>query len=104
VKQAVIESDFMHKDFRCLVIARPMGYRCGYVGVPKGPSAPFSCFGDDGLWWIGFDCGHICDGVDPSIIDDRYKEAMSWNTHEFRTREYVEAECKKLAEQLGGVR
>lgn len=31
-----VESDFNYKDHRCVVIFGDMGFRCGYVGVPKG--------------------------------------------------------------------
>ena len=32
----IIESDFIYKDYRCITIFTSLGYRCGYVGVPKG--------------------------------------------------------------------
>lgn len=30
-----VESDFLHKEYRCVVIMGSCGYRCGYVGIPK---------------------------------------------------------------------
>ena len=35
----VIESDFEYKGYRCVTTFTDMGFRCGYVGVPKE-----SCF------------------------------------------------------------
>ena len=31
-----VESDFIYKGYRCVVVFGDMGYRCGYVGVPEG--------------------------------------------------------------------
>ena len=31
----VIESDFVHKGLRCIVVGQRGGYRCGYVGLPS---------------------------------------------------------------------
>ena len=31
-----IEKDFEYKNYRCVVIFRDLGWRCGYVGVPAG--------------------------------------------------------------------
>ena len=32
----IIESDFTYKEYRCVTIFHRGGYRCGYVGLPKG--------------------------------------------------------------------
>lgn len=29
------ESRFEYKEFPCVILFMPMGYRCGYVGLPK---------------------------------------------------------------------
>jgi hypothetical protein len=126
--KARIESDFMYEGQRCVVIAQPSGVRYGYVGVPKDHPF-FGKLSDDkdieslqvhggvgyagnayleglngGLWWISFHCGHDFGGVDPSILNDKYKEFISfWDGPEFRTREYVEEECRSLAKQLSKV-
>jgi len=35
IKPCKIESDFIYKNLRCVVIFQPTGYRCGYVGIEK---------------------------------------------------------------------
>lgn len=55
-------------------------------------------------WWIGFDCAHLGDGKDESIMSNEYKNitlrfaALAGGT--IRTTEYVEQECKNLIDQL----
>lgn len=81
----VQETRFDYKDYPCVVLFQPMGFRCGYVGIPKThhcyykeyDDIPVDChcgltyandrlFGQKDLdtWWIGFDCGHCCDAYD----------------------------------------
>lgn len=81
----VTEARFEYNGYPCVVLVMPMGYRCGYVGVPKTHPAygkdydelHIDCHGgltyaDDHLynqddaetWWLGFDCGHAGDGKD----------------------------------------
>ena len=31
-----VESDFIHRGYRCVTVFTDMGHRCGYVGVPEG--------------------------------------------------------------------
>jgi len=40
----------------------------------------------DRLWWFGFDCNHCCDEQYP------------------KDQEFVEAQCRKMAEQLAGIK
>ena len=66
----------------------------------------------DDLWWFGFDCGHCYDSNDYDLAIEYFphlKEHLLWTKEiegrypigkEIRTLEYVEKECKKLAEQL----
>ena len=80
--QAVEEKRFTYKGLPCVILFTPLGYRCGYVGIPKGKKIDpkkIVCHGDitytgstlgdkktdrwDGTW-IGFDCGHTFDGRD----------------------------------------
>ena len=88
-KRFVVESDFIHKGLRCVVVFTSMGHRCGYVGVPKehilyGKSYSdiiedldvhggitysegnnnYPVTADDKLWWLGFDLAHYMDGKD----------------------------------------
>lgn len=135
------ESRFEYKGFPCVVLFMPMGYRCGYVGLPKGnkyynkeyDKIPVDChcgltysehglFGqeDKDTWWIGFDCGHCCDGIDKDAFNKLYeKEILNMNPIEFRaymmnfdsiwelsleypvrTLEYVKNECRKIVDQI----
>ena len=67
-----------------------MGFRCGYVGIPKYmslykvpydhiPILLYNCHGgltysgffdvvDDEFWYLGYDCGHYCDGIDLASV------------------------------------
>jgi hypothetical protein len=68
------------------------------------------------LWWLGFDCAHCGDGKDYEKvkeyqlmdvnhvnnlieIDDMYPDIKGT----IRTQEYVEQECKNLADQLHAI-
>ena len=58
-------------------------------------------------WWIGFDCAHMGDAKDPSLLSDSYKESfsrypsiMGMAGDVIRTKEYVEQECKNLIDQI----
>lgn len=129
------EKRFEYKGFPCVVLFMPMGYRCGYVGLPKenkyyGKSyddIPVDCHcgltyasdrlheqKDISIWWIGFDCGHCCDGYDVQKIKELYLddenimkqvERMSdyfkiFSENPVCTLEYCEEECKKIVEQI----
>ena len=32
----IVEREFEHAGYKCVVVFQKMGHRCGYVGVPKG--------------------------------------------------------------------
>ena len=137
------ESRFEYKGFPCVVLFMPMGYRCGYVGLLKGnkyckkkyDDIPVDChcgltyskpglFGqnDNDTWWIGFDCGHLCDGIDIESFEKYYMNELKskavdtqraamlgvyqmyriCNEYPVRTQEYVENECKKIIDQIVG--
>jgi hypothetical protein len=53
----------------------------------------------DDVWWIGFDCAHAGD-ISPAL--NKHHD-MRWGVlaigEEYRTVEYVRAECTRLAEQ-----
>lgn len=72
-----------------------MGFRTGYVGIPKGhklyrkhyDDINVSCHGgltysndklvdqiDDDIWWIGFGCGHYRDGYDYDKAIELFKD------------------------------
>lgn len=128
----VVEERFEYKGFPCVVLFMPMGFRNGYVGLPKGHKyygkefdfIPVGChcgltYSDNSLhhqtdtdiWWIGFDCGHCCDGFDLKKLDEyfgnrienqimRDYHKMINEEHEFRTVEYVKENCKGIVDQL----
>lgn len=134
--------------FEYEVTVGPMGFRCGYIRVLPGhpwfglqyddivadvhggltyASNGVDCATHPGYaeWWIGFDCGHYCDALDPSLRDhpavggggmfkandllkekghDRstFSEGEDLGFGQFtriRTRDYVQAECESLCEQ-----
>ncbi len=116
-----------HEGFPLLAVrGKNHGAWCGYVAMPPGHpwhgktgcaeypevsvhgglSYGNACGGDichvprpgepDNVWWLGFDCVHAFD-VAPA------REAMTgWMRIEgevYRTLDYVQAECRGLAEQ-----
>ena len=132
------ESRFDYKGFPCVVLFQPMGHRTGYVGLPKEnkyygsiyDDIPVSCHGgltysrgwlalqnDKNTWWIGFDCGHCCDGYDVEKAKEYYANdpkmmqrialmektgyyAVCNNGNPVRSKEYVENGCKGIVDQL----
>lgn len=129
-KFAVVESHFEYKGHDCICIFTARGYRCGYVSVDN--NKPFEeydidchcwlSFGADRLtqdfnpkkdYYIGFDCGHICDGYDYDtalkydlINEKRYNELIEMEIlspsflQPVRSLEYVENQCRKIVDQL----
>ena len=132
MSRPIVEERFEYKGFPCVVLFQSLGFRTGYVGLPKGHKyygtmydfIPVDChcgltYGDYGLYgqddkdtyWIGFDCGHCCDGFDIEKLDEYYGKSVENNTmrdyrlminkeHEFRTLEYVKENCIQIVEQL----
>lgn len=89
MKSYVVEKEFKYKGLKCVVLLLSRGYRCGYVGVPKGHPlynvaymdcmSHFYCHGgltysgggenssypiSSDLGWFGFDCSHCEDEPD----------------------------------------
>jgi len=134
----IIESLFYHDNLKCCVLFQPFGFRCGYVGVPEdhhlygesyqnekyysidihggitfsGGTNRYPTNQITPLWWFGFDCHHLHDGIDFYTL----KEVFPQNHYErvldlesrfgmlqgeaARSKEYVEEACRHLAEQL----
>lgn len=95
-----------HLGFEWNITHNSMGYRCGYVRVPKGhpwhgvqfdvgetregfaepeahggitfskPDMACDKGGADDAWWIGFDCARYCDLPDPSLPSDEAGKAI----------------------------
>lgn len=132
MSRPIVEERFEYKGFPCVVLFQPLGFRTGYVGLPKGHKyygamydlVPVSChcgltygdydlFGQDDkdTYWIGFDCGHCCDGFDLEKLEEyfgnnsanqimsNYRKLIN-EEHEFRTLEYVKENCIQIVEQL----
>lgn len=132
------EKRFEYKGFPCVVLFMPMAYRCGYVGLPKDNKYYYKGYDDididchcgitysseklyhqtdKDIWWIGFGCGHSCDGYDIETakklyVDDKNVIAQIEimgatgyfttcnNENPIRTLEYCEEQCKHIVEQL----
>lgn len=128
-KFGVVEKHFEYKGRDCICVFSYMGYRCGYVSVDEVKDySNFNVNCHCGLsfdgelpdyykpkadYYIGFDCGHICDGNDYDtalryglITEQRYNELIEMEIHlptflqPVRSLEYVENECKKIVDQL----
>lgn len=137
MKSYIVEKEFEHQGLKCVVLLLATGYRCGYVGVPKGHplynvdymncQSDFACHGgltyagggvnssypiSSDLWWFGFDCTHWGDADDWNSTFKAFSEQSERIAEykairslcplggEIRTTEFVENECKSLAEQL----
>ncbi len=101
-----------HEGFEWKVLHNNMGSRCGYILIP--PEHPwfgkhydsidvsvhggltYANFGDNNTYWIGFDCAHYGDAVDPTLPG---YEPLKGMIGTIRTQPYVEAECIALCIQ-----
>jgi hypothetical protein len=118
-----------HSGYRCGYVRIPAGHPWhgkGYgdevlsgVEVHGGltfaaPDTDCGKGGEDNAWWLGFDCAHFGDAKDPRIMtgeqiaheiamEHRYG-SLSGRVDVIRTTEYVEAECRSLAEQAAAAR
>jgi hypothetical protein len=100
-----------HMGFPFMVVHNSLGYRCGYICIPKGHpwfskdyddidafvhgGLTFARYDDEDSYWIGFDCAHYNDAPDPLL-------PATYRLHSdgvVRTQEYVEAGCRSLCEQ-----
>lgn len=94
MKGYIIEKDFKINGYRCVIMGRDRGYRCGYIEVPVnhelykkhytyinnyidvhgGWTYSEHTIGDYPVeanadsWWIGFDCIHCGDKEDIELI------------------------------------
>ena len=132
----IVEERFEYKGLPCVVLFIPWGYRTGYVGISPNNRyynvdymhIPVDCHGgltysernlfgqdDKDTWWIGFDCGHYCDGYDTDKQIEYYKDdervmgiVESNNSYSrligmvnnFKTFDFVKKECMGIVEQL----
>lgn len=129
-KFAVVEKQFEYKGHDCICIFTACGYRCGYVSVDDYKDCyeydidchcglsfsgilPYNYYNQKKDYYIGFDCGHICDGNDYNLAlkyglltEKRFNELMEMEIQSptflqpVRELEYVEEQCKKIVDQL----
>jgi hypothetical protein len=108
-----------HLGFEWIIVHNGMGYRCGYVRVPKGHpwhgkdyneinvdvhggltfgehDVPCDKGGPDDAFWFGFDCAHCDDAPDPELLT-KYRSARQ--TGVVRTQAYVEDQCHHLCKR-----
>ena len=124
----VVEKRFEYKGFPCVVLFTELGFRNGYVGVPKGhryygakyDCIPVSCHGgltysydhlhhqtDVGVWWIGFDCGHFFDGFDLEKLEEYFpnniENQVLFDYHRVMTETYGFRTLEYVEEQCKGI-
>jgi hypothetical protein len=123
------EAGHVH-GFEYEIVANRIGFRCGYIKVLPGhpwfgkgyndidaevhggltyASEGTACPGDHdekAEWWVGFDCGHGGDAMDPTLMPPgRELDTEWWNGqsdkygYTVKTTEYVRTECASLANQ-----
>lgn len=130
IRHGVVEKQFEYRGHDCICVFNCLGYRCGYVSVDNytdcyvydidchcglsfGASRLPEYYNPKETYYIGFDCGHICDGRDWDmalkyglIAEQRYNELMKMEIlsptllQPVRSLEYVEEQCKKIVDQL----
>jgi len=125
--------NFIYKNLDCMIVRNSLGSWCGYVGVNNthplyglnyssieqdlnvhgGLTYSDKCTGSvchtpepgrtDDIWWLGFDCAHSGDLVPKfSLFRHQLGESRFYD-EAYRTKEYVIAEVKKLADQIGEI-
>lgn len=107
-----------HNGFHWVILHNGMGYRCGYIMLPK--SHPWygkgyddieaDCHGgltyadtdkEHGVHWIGFDCAHCHDAQDPTLPAECSMPSYLFGSEKrtIKTTEYVRKQCESLCEQ-----
>lgn len=56
----------------------------------------------DNVWWLGFDCGHAWDYMPRFVRLPSPLGRSPFGDETYRTLEYVQSECERLAAQLKG--
>lgn len=126
-KFAVVEKQFQYKGHDCICVFTRNGCRCGYVsttlrrhyddfdidchcGLTFSGALP-EAYAPKEAFYIGFDCGHCCDGLDLKLaydlglIDEAAKEMFEQSfsylsDYPVRDVDYVVEQCKKIVDQL----
>jgi len=130
MSRGIVEKSWCDRGYFCVVIFQAMGHRCGYIGVdPSYPSYHIDSGELDvhgGVTfdhmstgkktrWIGFDAAHCDDGRDyeramvtfpeekeclMKLLEFKTKYPLHFDGGTIRNLEYMEAECKRLVDQL----
>lgn len=127
LKGVLIEKQFQYKGRDCICVFNRDGFRRGYVSVKRliaFGKLDIECHGGlnfegilseaympRALYYVGFDCGHICDGRDFELAYQRgmiteIERDFSIGAFAYllgkpvRSLEYVENECIKIVDQL----
>ena len=105
----IVEREFEHAGYKCVVTFNVMGHRCGYVGIPKNHSLYGKEYSDyleikkadvgdrkisgnsnypieSDLWWFGFDCAHCDDAKELELAYERFPN--------YRERLAMKIECE----------
>lgn len=126
-KFAVVEKQFQYKGHDCICVFNRNGFRCGYVsttlrrhyddydinchcGLTFSGALP-EAYAPKEAFYIGFDCGHVCDGIDTKLAYDlglideatkeMYEQYFSYLSDcPVRDVDYVVEQCKKIVDQL----
>lgn len=126
IKFGKVEKQFQYKGHDCIIVFTHWGVRNGYIsvsddkdyteydidchgGLTFSGKLPYD-YGQKKLYYIGFDCGHVCDannydlayeyGLITAETRDRRKAAYFYEDATERTLEYVEDQCKHIVDQL----
>ena len=110
-RRYIVEREFEHAGYKCVVVFQSLGHRCGYVGIPSTHSlygedydtcSHLSCHGgltyaDGGqeseypvagdLWWFGFDCAHYGDGKDLKSAYEKFPEERTSIAHTMKVEQ-----------------
>lgn len=122
MNESNIEKAWIYKGFSCDVKATEAGFRCGYVTIPKEHKyfklhygdIPIECHGGltysklskEKLWIIGFDCAHLDDAKDPSLMSEFYREFHEISGYpcndlkSIKSLKYCIRECESIVDQV----
>ena len=107
-KFGIVESHFEYKGHDCICLFTVKGYRCGYVsvddnrdfwdydldchcGLSFGASPLLKDFKPKSDMYIGFDCGHSCDGYDydTALKSVSYVPKDFGNLHPYEKKDFT---------------
>jgi hypothetical protein len=120
--QNIIKEEGNYKEFKvrgikCTIERHPtLKHLCGYIHIPKevpGHGEHYDTFdiwchggltfageGKDGLWILGFDCGHSGDLSPYRLLDKHMSSFPSFGGETYKDMDFVENELNDMVEQL----